>query len=76
MRSAFHAQRTADRRCPPHEGTRSFGDAVLSSGPVDGTEVHLLPNRPSGRERRSLVCLRTAHHGTRLLACGLHLVAL
>lgn len=76
MRSAFHAQRTADRRCPPHDGFRSFGDAVLSSGPVDRTEVHRLPNRPSGRERRSLLCLRTTHHGTRFLACGLHLVAL
>ncbi|MGH9002670.1 MAG: endonuclease/exonuclease/phosphatase family protein [Acidimicrobiia bacterium] len=73
MRSAFHAQRT-DGRCPAHEGVHSFGDAVLSSGPVDRTEVHL-STRPSGRERRSLLCLRTTHHGRPLLACGLHLVA-
>ncbi|MGH9040460.1 MAG: endonuclease/exonuclease/phosphatase family protein [Acidimicrobiia bacterium] len=74
MRGAFHAQRT-DSRCPAHEGRRLFGDTVLSSGPVEGHEVKRLSNRPSGGERRSLLCLRTTIHGRRLLACGLHLVA-
>lgn len=75
MSAGFHAQRSGELNCPAHEGVRDFGDAVLTSGTVDGHEVHRLPNRPSGRERRSLLCLRTTHHGTTFLACGLHLVA-
>lgn len=74
MRGAFHAQRS-DGRCPTHGGQRLFGDTVLSTGPVERDEVHRLSNRPSGPERRSLLCLRTSHHGRPLLACGLHLVA-
>src|SRR5581483_4190261 len=30
MQAAFHAQRSADWRCPLNNGTRSFGDVVLS----------------------------------------------
>jgi endonuclease/exonuclease/phosphatase family metal-dependent hydrolase len=74
MRGVFHAQRSADRRCPPVGGQRTFGDAVLSVGPAGLPRVFPLPNRPSGGERRAVLCLPTTV-GRRLLVCGLHLVA-
>lgn len=68
MSGAFHAQRE-DTRCGG-----GFGDAVLSAGPTGPAQVHRLPNHPSGGERRSLLCVPTVV-GSRVLACGLHLVA-
>lgn len=66
----FHAQRD-DPRC---EGDDSFGDSVLTFGPVHWTETHDLPN-PESSPWRSILCLATTHHGQKLLACGLHLAA-
>lgn len=73
MASTFHPQRRADQRCPPVDGERGFGDAVLAAGPTGAGEVHPLPNPPGG-EDRAILCLRVAP-GPRFLVCAVHLVA-
>lgn len=68
MGGVFRAQRS-DGRC--HGGSRGFGDAVLTAGPVGAREVLDLPDR--GKEDRAILCLNTAAGGP-VLACALHLV--
>lgn len=69
MQGAFHPQRTDDR-CPTGgpEGD-GFGDAILSTGPVEEAEVHLFPGEG---ERRGVLCLPTTV-GARLTVCAVHL---